>query len=152
MNTLHSLLGAFSSPDQARNGPPVYSQRRPCVPVSQAAQWLAKVYPHDVGTENRDENIYVGNLSFNTSEENLRAEFARYGQVTGVNIIQDGMTHQPRGFGFVEMANDGEAANAIAGLNGASLDGRTIVVNEARPKAEHRDSRGRRGPRRRFGT
>ena len=95
-------------------------------------------------------NIYVGNLSFNTSEENLREEFAKYGQVTEVKIVHDGMTHQSRGFGFVEMANDSEAANAIAGLNGASLDGRTIVVNEARPKPEHRDT-GRQKPRRRFG-
>ncbi len=95
-------------------------------------------------------NLYVGNLSFNTSEENLRGEFAMYGHVTSVTIIQDGMTHQSRGFGFVEMENDEEAANATAGLNGASLDGRTIVVNEARPKREHSDS-GRHKPRGRFG-
>jgi cold-inducible RNA-binding protein len=95
-------------------------------------------------------NLYVGNLSYNTSEENLRDEFARYGQVTSVKIVQDEMTHQSRGFGFVEMPNDDEAASAIAGLNGASLDGRTIVVNEARPR-ERRDT-GRQKPRRRFGT
>jgi cold-inducible RNA-binding protein len=95
-------------------------------------------------------NMYVGNLSFDTSEENLCGEFAKYGQVTSVQIIQDGMTHQSRGFGFVEMANDESAANAIAGLNGASLDGRTIVVNEARPR-ERRDT-GRQKPRGRFGT
>ena len=94
-------------------------------------------------------NIYVGNLSYNTSEDNLRAEFAKYGQVTSVKLVQDGMTRRPRGFGFVEMANDGEAANAIAGLNGANLDGRTIVVNEARAKPEHRDT-GRQKPRGRF--
>ncbi len=97
-------------------------------------------------------NLYVGNLSYNTSEENLREEFAKYGQVSAVRIVQDEVTHRARGFGFVEMANDEEAANAIAGLNGTSLDGRTIVVNEARPKGEHRDTRGQRGPRRRFGT
>ncbi len=96
-------------------------------------------------------NIYVGNISFNTTEECLRDEFAKYGQVTSVKIVQDEVTRRPRGFGFVEMANDGEAANAIAGLNGASLDGRTIAVNEARPKGEHRDT-GRQKPRRRFGT
>lgn len=89
--------------------------------------------------------LYVGNLAFNTSETDLRDEFAEYGEVTSVKILHDAVTHQPRGFGFVEMANDPEAANAIAGLNG----GRTIVVNEARPRAEHRESK---GPRRRFGT
>ena len=92
-------------------------------------------------------NMYVGNLSFNVSDENLRDEFAKYGEITSATIIRDAVTHQSRGFGFVEMANDGEAANAIAGLNGASLDGRTIVVNEARPR-ERRDT-GRQKPRRR---
>ena len=96
-------------------------------------------------------NLYVGNLSFNTSEEDLREEFGKYGQVTEVKILHDEVTHQSRGFGFVEMANDAEAANAIAGLNGASLHGRTIVVNEARQKRESHDTGGRK-PRRRFGT
>jgi RNA recognition motif-containing protein len=96
-------------------------------------------------------NIYVGNLSSNTSEENLRGEFARYGQVTSLKIIQDGMTHQSRGFGFVEMADDKAALDAIAGLNGSSLHGRTLTVNEARPKSERHDTGGH-GPRRRFGT
>jgi cold-inducible RNA-binding protein len=95
--------------------------------------------------------LYVGNLSFNTSEANLRDEFAEYGEVTSVKIPHDAVTHQPRGFGFVEMANDPEAANAMAGLNGSNLGGRTIVVNEARPRADHHDSRGQ-GPRRRLGT
>ena len=93
--------------------------------------------------------LYVGNLSFNTSEANLRDEFAKYGEIISVKILHDAVTHQPRGFGFVEMANDPEAANAIAGLNGSNLGGRTIVVNESRPRAEHRESS---GPRRRFGT
>jgi len=82
--------------------------------------------------------LYVGNPSFNTSEANLRDEFTKYGEVISVKILHDTVTHQPRGFGFVEMANDPEAANAIAGLNGSNLGGRTIVVNEARPMAEHR--------------
>jgi len=81
-------------------------------------------------------SIYVGNLSFNTSEADLRAEFARYGEVGEVNIVRDQETGQPRGFGFVEMANDAEAQNAIKGLNGISLDGRPLNVNEARPKRE----------------
>jgi len=92
--------------------------------------------------------LYVGNLSFNTSEADLRDEFTKYGEVTSVKIVHDAMTHQPRGFGFVEMANDAEAANAIAALNGSNLGGRTIVVNEARPRAEHQGQ----VPRRRFGT
>ncbi len=96
-------------------------------------------------------NLYVGNLSYNTSEETLREEFAKYGQVTSVKIIQDEVTRRPRGFGFVEMANDAEAADAIAGLNGSSLDGRTLTVNEARQRSERRDTGGRR-PHRRFGT
>lgn len=93
--------------------------------------------------------LYVGNLAFNTSETDLRDEFAEYGEVTSVKILHDAVTHQPRGFGFVEMANGPEATKAIAGLNGSNLGGRTIVVNEARPRAEHRESK---GPRRRFGT
>ena len=95
-------------------------------------------------------NLYVGNLSFNVSDENLRDEFAKYGEITSATVIRDAVTHQSRGFGFVEMANDAEAADAIAGLNGATLGGRTIVVNEARPR-ERRDT-GRQKPRRRFGT
>ena len=87
--------------------------------------------------------LYVGNLTFNTSETDLRDEFARYGQVASVKILHDAVTHQPRGFGFVEMPNDDEAASAIVGLNGSNLGGRTIVVNEARPRAEHHESKGR---------
>ena len=96
-------------------------------------------------------NMYVGNLSRDTSEEQLREEFAKYGQVARVSIIHDGVTHQSRGFGFVEMANDEEAINAIAGLNGSSLRGRTIVVNEARQKRESHGTGGQK-PRRRFGS
>ena len=94
-------------------------------------------------------NIYVGNLSFNVSEENLREEFAKYGKVVSVKIIHDGLTHQSRGFGFVEM-DDKAADDAIAGLNGSSLDGRKIVVSEGRQRSEHRDTGGEK-PRRRFG-
>ncbi len=92
-----------------------------------------------------------GNLSFNTSEEQLRDEFGKYGKVASVKIIQDEVTHRSREFGFVEMENDEEATKAITGLNGASLHGRTIVVNEARQRRESHDT-GRRKPRRRFGT
>jgi cold-inducible RNA-binding protein len=95
-------------------------------------------------------NLYVGNLSFNLSEENLRDEFGKYGEVISVKILQDGMTHQSRGFGFVEMADDKAASDAIAGLNGSSLGGRMLNVSEARPKSEHRNT-GAQRPRRRFG-
>ena len=80
--------------------------------------------------------IYVGNLGFGASEESLRALFETHGTVSRVNIATDRDTGQPRGFGFVEMANDGEGEKAIAAVNGTDLDGRTLNVNEARPKAD----------------
>jgi RNA recognition motif-containing protein len=80
--------------------------------------------------------IYVGNLSFSTSEEDLNSAFSQYGAVESVSIITDRMTGQPRGFAFVEMTNRAEADSAIAALNGTDLQGRTISVNEARPKPE----------------
>jgi cold-inducible RNA-binding protein len=81
-------------------------------------------------------NIFVGNLSFNTSEDELRQVFEAYGQVERVSILTDRETGRSRGFGFVEMANSEEGEKAIAGLNGSQIGGRTINVNEARPKAE----------------
>jgi len=79
-------------------------------------------------------NIYVGNLDFNVSEDELRQAFAAYGQVDNVTILKDRDTGQPRGFGFVEMANDEEAEKAINAMNGAQLGSRALNVNEARPK------------------
>jgi RNA recognition motif-containing protein len=81
-------------------------------------------------------NIYVGNLSFDTSEDDLRDAFANFGEVTSAAIITDKYSGKSRGFGFVEMANNAEANAAIAGLNGTELDGRTLNVNEARPRTE----------------
>jgi RNA recognition motif-containing protein len=81
-------------------------------------------------------NIFVGNLSFGTTEQTVRALFEAHGTVDRVSIVTDRDTGQPRGFGFVEMANNGEADQAIAALNGRDLDGRALNVNEARPKAE----------------
>ena len=81
-------------------------------------------------------NIFVGNLSFGATEESIRSLFEAYGTVGRVNIVTDRDTGQPRGFGFVEMNNDAEGEKAIAALNGTDLDGRTMNVNEARPKAE----------------
>jgi len=87
-------------------------------------------------------NIFVGNLSFGTTEDTLRAAFEPYGSVDNVNIIRDRDTGQPRGFAFVEMSNDSEANNAINGLNGKDLDGRSLNVNEARPKSDRGGSGG----------
>ena len=81
-------------------------------------------------------NIFVGNLDFNTSEEELRKLFEAYGQVDRVSIMTDRETGRSRGFGFVEMANAEEGEKAIAGLNGTQVGGRTLNVNEARPKVE----------------
>jgi cold-inducible RNA-binding protein len=81
-------------------------------------------------------NIFVGNLSFGTTEDTLRSAFEPYGSVDNVNIIRDRDTGQPRGFAFVEMSNDSEANNAINALNGKDIDGRSLNVNEARPKSD----------------
>lgn len=78
--------------------------------------------------------LFVGSLSFNTTEDGLKAAFAAAGNVESVAIITDRMTGRPKGFGFVEMATEEEAAKAIEMLNNKELDGRTIVVNEARPQ------------------
>ena len=82
-------------------------------------------------------NIYVGNLSFKTTEEQVQEVFSAYGQVERVSLITDRATGRPRGFGFVEMTDDAEAKAAIEALNGTDLDGRALTVNEAKPKAEH---------------
>jgi cold-inducible RNA-binding protein len=81
-------------------------------------------------------NIFVGNLSFNTNEDELRQIFEPYGQVDRVSIMTDRDTGRSRGFGFVEMASNEDGEKAIAGLNGSQVGGRTINVNEARPKTE----------------
>ena len=81
-------------------------------------------------------NIFVGNLSFNTGEDELRQAFESYGQVDRVSIMTDRDTGRSRGFGFVEMTSNEDGEKAIAGLNGSQLGGRTINVNEARPKAD----------------
>ena len=80
--------------------------------------------------------IYVGGLSYETTEDRLREIFAAHGSVESVAVITDRATGRSRGFGFVEMTDDSEAATAIAELNGTQLDGRTLTVNEARPRAD----------------
>lgn len=86
-------------------------------------------------------NIYVSNLSFNVQDEDLKAFFTPYGEVTSARVINDKATGQSRGFGFVEMSDDAAAQKAITELNDATVDGRNIKVTEARPK-ENKPFRG----------
>lgn len=86
--------------------------------------------------------IYIGNMSYDTTEENLRQAFEGYGEVTSVNIIMDRDSGRPKGFGFVEMATQEAAQAAISGLNGQDMNGRTVNVNEARPKTDNRGGGG----------
>ena len=81
-------------------------------------------------------NIYVGNLSYDAAEDDLRQAFESYGEVVSVNIIKDKNTGRSRGFGFVEMASDEAGQSAVDGLNGSELSGRNLNVNIARPRAE----------------
>lgn len=81
-------------------------------------------------------NIYAGNLSWNLKDQDLQNLFATHGEVTSAKIVTDKFTGRSKGFGFVEMPNDEQANAAIAALNGTELDGRSIVVNESRPKQE----------------
>jgi RNA recognition motif-containing protein len=92
-------------------------------------------------------NIYVGNLDFAATDSSVRSLFERYGAVERVHLVTDRDTGRSRGFGFVEMSDSSQADQAIAGLNGAQIDGRSLVVNEARPKSES----GRGGPSNRGG-
>ena len=80
--------------------------------------------------------LYVGNLSYNVRDEDLQQAFAQYGGVSSAKVMMDRDTGRSKGFGFVEMGSDAEAQAAINGMNGQSLDGRAIVVNEARPREE----------------
>ncbi len=82
--------------------------------------------------------IYVGNLSYEVTEEDLRQEFVAFGEVTSVSVITDKDSGRPKGFAFVEMASKSEAEAAITGLNGKTLKDRTVVVNEARPRTDNR--------------
>ena len=91
--------------------------------------------------------LYVGNLSYHTSEESLRAHFGEYGRVESVNLITDRDSGRPKGFGFVEMGTDEEARAAIAGMNGKSVDDRELNVAEARPQRDRSSDRGGSGRR-----
>ena len=89
--------------------------------------------------------LYVGNLSFRTTQEDLRELFAQAGTVESASIIEDRETGRSRGFGFVEMASEDEATSAIAQFNGSEYDGRNMVVNEARPRENGGGGGGRGG-------
>lgn len=88
-------------------------------------------------------NIYAGNLAYSVTEDDLREAFSAFGEVSSVSLITDKFTGQSKGFGFVEMPSNAEANAAIKDLNGKSLNGRNITVNEAKPRAE-RSPRGSR--------
>ncbi len=88
-------------------------------------------------------NIYVGNLPYNLTEDDLRAAFSEFGEVSSANIIMDKMSGQSKGFGFVEMPDDSEADQAIKALNESALNGRNIKVNQARPRGERSPRRPR---------
>ena len=85
--------------------------------------------------------IYVGNLNFQTTDDELRTLFGEYGQVTNATVITDRDTGRSRGFGFVEMEDDSAAMNAISGINGRDVEGRQLSVNEARPRQPRGGSR-----------
>jgi RNA recognition motif-containing protein len=99
----------------------------------------------DMTTNNK--KLFVGNLPFSATEDQLRDLFGAYGEITNLSIIVDRMTHRSKGFGFVEFSSEAEAQSAIEGTNGKDIGGRAIVVNVARPPAPRED----RGPRRDFG-
>lgn len=86
-------------------------------------------------------NIYVGNLSYDVTEDELRKAFENFGQVTSVTIIKDSQTGKAKGFGFVEMPDEEEAKAAIMGMNGKELKGRKLNVNKARPRSERGERR-----------
>ena len=96
-------------------------------------------------------NIYVGNLSRDLSETELKEAFAAFGEVSTCNIIKDKFTNESRGFGFVEMPNKEEGDKAIAGLNGKDMKGRNLTVNEARPRTDRPRTGGGGGGRGGFG-
>src|SRR5437867_300567 len=88
-------------------------------------------------------NIFIGNVSYQTTQDDLETAFGAFGAVERVSLVRDRDTGQPRGFAFVEMTDHNEAAKAIAGLNGRDLNGRSMNVNEARPREERNGFGGR---------
>jgi cold-inducible RNA-binding protein len=120
----------------------------PAFPSCNSSRLLAEpnssISPKQLKRKSKDamNNIFVGNLSYQTTQEDLLAAFSQFGNVERVNIVTDRDTGQPRGFAFVEMSDPQAARTAIAQLNGAELNGRALNVNEARPKPGGSDGRG----------
>lgn len=85
-------------------------------------------------------NIYIGNLPYGSSEDDLRQAFGRFGEVTSAVVITDKQSGRSKGFGFVEMSDEGAAQEAIDAMNGQDFQGRTVKVNQARPKTSHSNS------------
>jgi hypothetical protein len=108
-----------------------------CLLWCHKAARLVTVYTHALGEP--DVNIFVGNVAFTTTEQDLRQLFEPYGTVGTIRIITDRDTGRSRGFGFVEIPDDTAARGAIAGLQGQELDGRALTVNEARPREDRRE-------------
>ncbi len=92
--------------------------------------------------KNETMNIYVGNLSYDATDNDLQTAFSAYGSVRTAQVVKDRETGRSRGFGFVEMDNQAEAESAIRGLNGTDLRGRSLTVNQAKPQAERSERRG----------
>ena len=95
-------------------------------------------------------NIYIGNMSFDTTEDQLRQAFEGFGEVSTVNIIADKYSGEPRGFAFVEMSAKDEAVAALSGLNGQELNGRSLKVNEAKPRVQSGNRSGGNGYRKSY--
>ena len=95
-------------------------------------------------------NIYIGNMSYDTTEDQLRQAFEGFGAVSTVSIITDKYSGEPRGFAFVEMSGNDEAVAAISGMNDHELNGRTLNVNEAKPRAESGNRSGGNGYRKEY--
>ena len=95
-------------------------------------------------------NIYVGNLAHDVSEDDLRQSFEAFGQIEAVRIVKDRYSGDSKGFGFVEMSSQDEAQSAIDGLNGKELSGKSLTVNEARPRPDRRRGGGNSGRGRRY--
>ena len=107
-------------------------------------QWFLRQCNGHIKFRSTTIKLYVGNLSYNTSDQDLLTAFAAYGSVADATVISDRETNRSRGFGFVEMPEQTEAEAAIRGLNGQDLGGRTLTVNEAKPRTERSESGGRR--------
>jgi RNA recognition motif-containing protein len=101
--------------------------------------------PNYLARKEKEMNIYVGNLPNDVTDDDLRQAFGAFGDVASVNIIKDRFSGESRGFGFVEMANKSEAEAAIAGVNGQEIKGKSVKVNEARPKTDSPRPSGGRG-------